>query len=267
MPGSFGGNKKAFSVADYVRLVNQLRMKRALSLLLFVLFCKASTSQVLIALIFGDKLNNGTIEFGLMTGPGFTSISNTENKTRTGVNLGLFFNFRITENFFLHPEAIPKASLGGKGVPVYATPDDDVNNVFASGSVDRRIKAISVPLLARYRIYKNFFVEAGPQLDWQLKVKDIFEADADDGNPLTYENEVTKQFNWLSMGFAGGLAWRFTNKPASMSLAARYYYGLTDIHKNSYEPGVQSNRGAFIFVYIPIGSNKAAKKAQQKQAQ
>lgn len=232
-------------------------MKRCVSMLITVFLFKTASSQVLIALLFGDKLNNGTIEFGLMTGPGFTTITESGANTRTGINLGLYFNFKISDNFFLHPEAIPKSSLGGRGIPFYATPDPEVNQLFADATIDRRIKAISVPLLARYRIYKTLFAEAGPQLDWQLKIKDIYSTTASDGNDLTYTSIVTRQFNWLSMGLAGGIAWRFKDKPGSMSLAARYYYGLTDIQKSA--TATQSHRGAFIFVYIPVGSNKSPK--------
>src|SRR5882672_2577524 len=130
-------------------------MKKAVSVICFAILFKSASSQVLIALIFGDKLNNGKIEFGLLTGPGFTSISNIDNNTRTGFNLGLYFNIRVSKNFFLHPEAIPKCSLGGKDIPFYTTVDANVNALFSTGTVDRRIKAISVPLLARYRIYKT----------------------------------------------------------------------------------------------------------------
>lgn len=232
-------------------------MKRCASIVILLFLCSTASSQVLIALLFGEKLNNGTIEFGLMTGPGFTNLTNSNASTRTGINLGLYFNFKISENFFLHPEAIPKSSLGGKNIPFYPTGDPEVNSLFSDATIDRRIKAISVPLLARYRIYKSIFVEAGPQLDWQIKIKDIYRKDASDGNELTYTAIVTKEFNWLSMGMAGGLAWKFKDKPSSMSLAVRYYYGLTDIQKSA--GGTQSHRGAFVFVYIPVGSNKSEK--------
>ena len=238
-------------------------MKKTVSLLCLILLVQSAWSQVLIALIFGDKLNSGKIEFGLMTGPGFTNISNVEGDAKGGFNLGLYFNIRISKNFYLHPEAIPKSALGAKGIPIYATPDAGVNTLFANGSIERKIKSICVPLLARYRIYKTVFIEAGPQLDWNLKVQDVFKAEASDGNDLTYTSVVTKQYNWLSMGLAGGLSWRFKETRSSLSLGFRYYYGLTDIAKTT--SGNQSHRGTFLFAYIPIGTNKAAKKKAAEQ--
>lgn len=238
-------------------------MKKSLSLLCFIFLVKVASSQVLIALIFGDQLNSGKIEFGLMTGPGFTSISNSQSETKPGFNLGLYFNIKISENFYLHPEAIPKSALGGKGIPVYATSDANVNALFVNGSVERKIKSICVPLLARYRVYKTVFLEAGPQLDWNLKVLDVFKVDATDGNEVTYTNKVTSDYNWLSMGLAGGVAWKFKETKSSMSLGFRYYYGLTDIQQSA--SGTQSHRGAFVFAYIPIGTNKAAKKKEKEQ--
>ena len=229
-------------------------MKKLAGIFLFVLITQVASSQVLIALLFGDKLNSDKIEFGLLTGPGFTNITNTNGDYRTGLNLGLYFNFKISKNFYLHPEAIPKCALGTEGIPVYATPDPNINSLFANGSVTRKIKAISVPLLARYRIYKTLFAEAGPQLDWQVKVIDEFVAKASDGNEVTYTSKVTSDFNWLTMGLAGGLSWKFKDTRRSMSLGARYYYGLTDIQKTA--TATQAHRGAFLFVYIPIGVGK-----------
>lgn len=243
--------------------MGSFNMKKSICLLCIVFMFKGASSQVLIALIFGDKLNTGKIEFGLMTGPGITNISNSQSESKPGFNLGLYFNIRISENFYLHPEAIPKSALGGKGIPVYATPDATVNTLFASGTVERKIKSICVPLLARYRIYKTVFVEAGPQLDWNLKVLDVFKAEASDGNELTYTSKVTSDYNWLSMGLAGGLCWRFKETKSSMSIGFRYYYGLTDLQQSA--SGTQSHRGSFVFAYIPIGTNKAAKKKQKEQ--
>lgn len=233
-------------------------MRKLILGIFFLLVKQALHSQVLIALLFGDKLNNGTLEFGLMGGPGFSSISNFDNQAKPLFDIGLYFNIRISDDFYLHPEAIPKSSFGGKNIPFYATADPRVNDLFSEGLVDRKIKAISVPLLARYRLTKKFFVEGGPQVDLMYSATDQLKAKASDGNQVVYKNDVSGQYNWFSLDVAGGLVWRFKDKPFSMSLAARYFVGLTDIQRSL--DGKQVNEGAFLFLYIPIGSSKAAKK-------
>lgn len=69
-------------------------MKKSL-LLLFALFCLAPAhSQVLISLIFGDKLNSPFLEFGLEGGANFSTITDLNTSgTNPGFNLGFILMF------------------------------------------------------------------------------------------------------------------------------------------------------------------------------
>jgi len=42
-----------------------------------------------IALLFGDKLNTGTLEFGIVVTPGVTDISSIASKPRDNLSLGI----------------------------------------------------------------------------------------------------------------------------------------------------------------------------------
>ncbi len=215
-------------------------------------------AQVLVALLFGDKLNSGALEFGLLGGPGAVVIRNFENQSRPVFDVGLYFNIRINDNLYLHPEAIPKSTFGGRHIAVYPTGDPRINELFEGGTVTRKIKAISVPLLARYRLSRKLFLDMGPQIDLLYGASDKFTVTASDGNDVNYKNSVSDEYNWFALSIAGGLAWRFKDKPFSMSMSFRYLYGLTDIQRSA--AGTQTNNGPFFFIYIPIGSSKAAKK-------
>ena len=60
-----------------------------------------ANSQVLIALIFGDKLNSPSLEFGLTAGLSLSTINNIpEAKYRSALNLGLYFDVRIKDNWW-----------------------------------------------------------------------------------------------------------------------------------------------------------------------
>jgi hypothetical protein len=61
---------------------------------LLSLFSVPAKSQVLIALLFGDKLNTDKLEFGLMVGPNFSYISNSNANGKAGLGLGLYFNLK-----------------------------------------------------------------------------------------------------------------------------------------------------------------------------
>ena len=67
-------------------------MKKITTIVLFTCLFKINQAQVVIALLFGDKLNTGTLEFGIVVTPGFTGLSNIESERRTNLSLGIYFN-------------------------------------------------------------------------------------------------------------------------------------------------------------------------------
>lgn len=70
-------------------------MKKVL-IAIFTFFCISSAhSQVLISLIFGDKLNSPFLEFGLEGGINLSDISNLESSgMNPGFNLGFYFDIK-----------------------------------------------------------------------------------------------------------------------------------------------------------------------------
>jgi len=239
-------------------------MKRLILILFPALSFTCARSQVLISILFGDKLNGEKLEFGLMLSPTLCNLTNNASDYRTGFGLGLYFNYKFNDRFYFHPEAIPKAAMGAKGIAVYPTGDSSVDNLFKGGSVQRNIKTISLPLLFRYRMTGLLFLEAGPQIDWMLGTKDIFKTTVND-NPVEYTSKINSSVANFDVGWATGLVYKFS-KEISMAAGIRYYYGFTDVMKPT--PGSQHNSAWMLNVYIPIGANKAAKKreAATKQA-
>ena len=71
-------------------------MKNYIFALFFILFTYNLQSQVLIALLLGDKLNSGKIEFGLDGGLNYSSISSLETDNfKSDFNLGFYFDIKI----------------------------------------------------------------------------------------------------------------------------------------------------------------------------
>lgn len=212
---------------------------------------------MLIALVFGNKLNTDKLEFGLSVSPALTNIIDIHSSARPGLDLGLYFNLKMSDNLFLHPEAIPKSAFGAKGITPYPTGNGELDNFFSGGSVARSIKAISLPLLVHYRIHRLLFAEAGPQIDWLLKVKDKFDAKVN-GSDLNYTIDVKDQYTNFAFGVAGGLLYKL-KKDKGMGIGIRYCYGLTDIMKTA--PGTQKNTAWLLKIDIPIGSGGSGKQA------
>jgi hypothetical protein len=237
-------------------------MKKWLTLIVFIGCSYTSHSQVLIGLLFGDKLNSDKIAFGLMGGPGFADISHIESKPRTVFNLGLYFSIRLGEKWILEPEAWAKLAMGAKEIPPYSTGDAGLDSFFRGGSITREIKGFSGLVTIRYPIWKTLYFELGPQANLTTKVKDIFTNTVHD-NKLDYIKDVEDAYTALDFGMIGGLVYRFSPNLHGMSLGTRYYLGLTDIMKNT--ASTQSNRMFQVNLYIPIGAAKAAEREAQKK--
>jgi hypothetical protein len=169
-----------------------------------------------------------------------------------GLNLGLYFNVKISENFFLHPEAIAKTSFGAKNLRPYPTGNDSLDKLFSTGSVQRNIKAMSLPLLVRYRLGGLFFVQAGIQVNLKLQAKDVFKTEVN-GSDLNYTIKLEDQVTLFDFGLTGGLEYKL-KKDKGMGIGIRYYYGVTDMLDA--ESGYQLNTAWQLNISVPIGSAK-----------
>jgi hypothetical protein len=221
-------------------------------IILMMIYCGPVKAQVLIALVFGDKLNTDKLEFGLVVSPSFTKISNIECNYKNGLNLSLYFNVKTSERFFIHLEALAKGSYGAKDIFPYATGSDTLDNLFAEGGILRKIKAFGLMTLGQYRITDQLYIEAGPQVNWMLKSKDIYESTYN-GNDLTYTVPISDNVTTFEVGLTGGAGYRL-RKEKGVSLTLRYYAGFTDIWKLA--EGTQSNSMWTFNIGIPIGGNK-----------
>jgi hypothetical protein len=80
---------------------------------MFCLIGLTAHSQILISMLFGDKLNSPNVEFGLEGGYNWSNINNLESGDYSGrLNLGFYFNFRLKEQWFLNTGVLVKSSLG-----------------------------------------------------------------------------------------------------------------------------------------------------------
>ena len=92
------------------------------AVLVLMLVSHTSGAQVLISLVFGDKLNSNKIEFGL---DGGISMSNLEglpiSKPRTAFNLGFYFDIKLRDtSWMVHTGVMVKSSFGARKLPVYS---------------------------------------------------------------------------------------------------------------------------------------------------
>src|SRR4051812_2288799 len=132
------------------------------SVIIFCLISSAVQGQVLISLLLGDKLNSGTVEFGLEGGANFPTIKGLDGEMKANFNIGFYFDIKIKElPWMVHTGVMVKASLGSDELPVYSLADAALDSSFAGGKVKRKINYFNVPLMMKYKFNKKLFAQAG----------------------------------------------------------------------------------------------------------
>lgn len=241
-------------------------MKKTGILTLLLIIGYTGYSQVLISLIFGDKLNSGKIEFGL---DGGLSLSNLRGATGgqnvSGLNLGFYFDIK-TKNpaWMVSTGVVVKGPMGAKGLPAYTLSDPALNEAFQGGSVTTQLGYFYVPLCMKYTIKERFFLKGGLQLGLINKTKDQFVKTVEDDDDLTYTLNRKGDYHPIDGGLACGIGYRLM-KGYGMNLGINYYHGLLDAEVDDSGPDM-FNRALYFNVGIPIGKGKAEKK-QKAEAQ
>lgn len=222
---------------------------------LFILTTQIASGQVLISLLFGDKLNSDKIEFGLEGGLVSSTISNLDGAGhKSGFDIGFYFDFKFQENLAIHTGVIVKSPMGAEDLPPYPTGNLELDALMENSSVTRELRYFHLPVLLKYKFYNNLFVEGGFQIGLLTKAFDEFTATVESDDDLRYENSIRDDITKLDFGFAAGVGYRL-GKGHGMNLGIRYFGGLIDINKNSV--GVQKNQAIYLYVGIPIGVGKS----------
>lgn len=241
-------------------------MKKGL-LLLVTFFCiNQAQSQVLISLIFGDKLNSPFLEFGLEGGINLSDISNLDSSgLNPGFNLGFYFDIKSKQNpaWMINTGVIVKSPMGARQIPVYSLEDENLDNTFAGGTVDREIRYFNVPILIKYQFKNRIYLKTGPQLGLLASAFDQFKNEIND-NDVVYKKKIRDQIRVIDAGIAFGTGYDM-NVGNGLNITIQYYYGLVPVMKGD-GPNVY-NRSLYLTAGIPIGKGKAAQRRAEKDAE
>lgn len=235
-------------------------MKKHLLLLSFLLLSVAAKSQILIALLFGDKLNqNEKIEFGITGGFNLSTINGLAGaKSIIKPTLGFYFDIQMKEGpWFLHTGLFPVSTMGTSELPVYPTSNAALDELLVGGKVKRVFNYFSLPLFAKYKFKNSLYVEGGPQFGLMYNATDKFTNQIVNSKDLKFFNDVGDQYRNLDAGATLGLGYRLA-KGNGINIGARYYWGLVNISKDASSPK-QYNRSLYLVVGIPVGAGKSPK--------
>jgi len=256
--------------------LNNCYMKKLFLITVFLLISLSMQSQVLIALLLGNSLNTGKIEFGLDGGVNFAQIGNMDsNGWHRKWNLGFYFDFKMKNQWYLNTGVLVKADYGLESLTTKDLEFLNATTYDVDGSYDQIISYFVVPALAKYKFDNNIYVEMGPQFALMHKAYIDFNY-KEDGIKINAQEDNKDMVNRIDMGLAAGAGYRLL-KGLGWSIGARYYYGLLDVYKD--QPGTRRNQALFLKLLVPIGlsddkkaiidemkATKHAKKEKKKEA-
>jgi len=228
------------------------KMKKYILLLSLMLLGLNIQSQILISLIFGDKLNSEGLEFGLEGGLNFSKISGLEtNKYLHTLNLGFYFDIRLKNQWYLYTGVLVKSSMG-----VDQLSENDLNflqtEVYPDeGDYSQKVNYFLVPVLAKYKFKNHIYVEGGPQFGLMYNAWVEFNSNVEgkDAKIKDYNKDMIQR---LDMGIMAGAGYQLL-KGKGLTIGLKYYYGFIDVYKD--KTGTKNN-SLFIKVNIPIGAEK-----------
>lgn len=241
-------------------------MKKGLLILLAFFCMNEAKSQVLISLIFGDKLNSPFLEFGLEGGINLSDIDKLESSgMNAGFNLGFYFDVRSKKNpaWMINTGVIVKSPMGARHIPVYSLDDVNLDNTFEGGTVNREIRYFNVPILIKYQFKNRIYVKTGPQLGLLASAFDEFSNEINK-NDVTYKKKIRDEIRVIDAGIALGTGYHM-NVGNGLNITIQYYYGLVPVMKGD-GPNVY-NRSLYLTAGIPIGKGKAAQRRAEKDAE
>lgn len=239
-------------------------IKNFLLCVFLIFMANTANSQILISIIFGDKLNSEGLEFGLDGGVNFSSISGMEqNQYATNLHLGFYFDIRLKNQWNLNTGVLVKSSQGASALSENDVKElyPEIVDVVDSGDYAQGLGYFNVPIMLKYKFKNHFFAEFGGQAALLINARMNYSHSYDDVELKTSYKNIDS-FNRIDAGLLGGFGYKL-QKGTGMNIGFKYYHGLVDISKNSSLKNF--NRVFYLKVDIPIGKAKAEKSRKSKK--
>ena len=227
-------------------------MKKHILSAIVILFGFTMQSQILLTVLFGDKLNSDGLEFGLEGGFNFSDISELEaNERLSSFNLGFYFDFRLKNQWNIYTGVLVKAKLGDDRLSTNDLNFLGITPYETEGTYSQKINYFIVPALLKYNFPNRMYLELGPQFGLMYQSWVEFNSDADNRD-IKIKDFNKDNLNRLDAGFTIGTGYKLLPE-TGMTIGLKYYYGLTNVYK-----GIDgtNNNSIFLKVNLPIGANK-----------
>jgi len=150
------------------------------ALFIILLTCAASLahSQVLIALLVGDKLNSDKFELGVnLVGnwQNFTGMEGTKNRFSLG--FGIYGTMKLSEKLSIQPELLFKDPRGAANVSPDVFGNANLDPLLANATVSAKLAYVSIPVLIKYSVTPQLSLGFGPQIGILTSAKKVYVAE------------------------------------------------------------------------------------------
>jgi len=237
--------------------------KKLTIILLLLSTSHLSRSQILISLIFGDKLNSDKIEFGLDGGVNYAKMSGFESgHPLPAFNIGFYFDFLIKEQWYFNTGVLVKSTVGLDFLKQEDVAFLDPTTVFSdSGTYSQKITYFHVPLAIKYKFKNHFYIRVGPQVALRYKANLRFIGEQDNKS-IELKTNNRDMFHRLEVSAIAGIGYKL-KKGEGMNIGVKYMHGLTNILRD--ETRSSFNSSFYFYVGIPIGKGKAEAKRKESE--
>jgi hypothetical protein len=218
-------------------------MKKTILISFLIIMCThhlASSQAALLVLVFGDKAATENFFFSLKGGLNISSHPGLDpSDPKPGVHFGLAINKKINDKWYLAPEFIGLSHKGAGNLALTPTGNPEFDSIqLSSGSSERHLNYIDIPLIIRYNLSERFSLEAGPQISFLTKAKDSYIYSVDnDADELAYTNDIKPHLKKVDLSFVIDIGY-IISKPRGgkgIEIHARYTPGFLNISNISGE--------------------------------
>ncbi|MCK4556981.1 MAG: PorT family protein [Candidatus Aminicenantes bacterium] len=231
-------------------------MKKTIVIAIFVLFLvNMANAQVLIALLFGDKLTSEKFEMGIRIAENFSNMTNTpDSKMRPGFAFGIYGIYKLNEKFDIQADLFFNYPVGAKGIPPAPTGDPNLDPLILNADVTTQLAYFALPVIGKYNFENGISVGIGPQIGLLRSAKNKYVAEVFEPGDLVFKDKVKSQFHTWDFGLVFDVGYKLQKK-RGVHVILRYYLGLTDIVKDD-TTGAVKNSVLQIAVGIPMGKKE-----------
>jgi hypothetical protein len=215
-----------------------------------------ASSQVLLVLLFGDKLSTESFQIGIKLDRAFTSQSELDGAdVRSGWAFGAFGEIRLNDSWSLQPE-LTLTTPGGSGSFIGdETGVPELDAVFSDVSVTRKLSYSNLQMFLKVKP-GPVAIGVGPQLSYLRKAQDVYQGLVTGEDAFTLESDIVEIMNRWDVGIAANLEWYLKPDRGMKSLRVHVtpFLGLIDTIKDNTGNSV-NNWGVSVGVGIPVGAS------------